>query len=330
MQEGSGLFSGLMGSQGYGDPFESAVADGPSGPARVFTRAETRRILASLASTPALVVGLLYGSGLRLSEALRLRVRDLDLAGETVAIRDADGRHLRTSILPRSLRDPISAQLRVVRMLHDRDRAAGSVGVPLPPTVRERHADAGFAWRWQLVFPAPRCGMDPASGLPRRGPLTEGSVRNAVRRAARAAGVEGPCGCESFRRAFAAHLLEAGYPLRRVRALMGPGGRDTVEDYARLLHRDPAPPPAVREPMMGGFLHQPRAATADPQAVEEARVAHAVAIAAAVLAPFDRPARATGPPGTPRRSTSLAPEDAEAPVVSPYDVLGARGERVRL
>jgi integrase len=269
---------------------------------RVYTRAEVRRILAELADTPRLVVALLYGSGLRLAEVLRLRVRDLDFRAETVVASGGEGARRRLSVLPRRLCDPLAAHLRAVRMLHLEDRLAGCTF--------EAAGNAG-AWPWQYVFPATRRTAD-ASGSPTRGHLTESAVRGAILRAARASGVR-PLGASmAFRQSFAAHLLEAGYSPEIVGALLGSSTQPSRGAARRPDARGTSRIAVVREPMLGSGYPVDRGRGAE----EEARIARVVAYAEAVLAPLkgDR-ARRTG--NSPHPEVRRAAE----PVVSPYDVL---------
>ena len=203
----------------------------------VLTRAEVEAVLARLDGTHRLVASLLYGSGLRLLEALRLRVKDVEVAQGQLVVREGKGDRDRITVLPSAIERPITAQLDYVRALHERDLASGHGAVHLPTAVARKYPSAPTETAWQYVFPAARLSRDPRSGAVRRHHLTESPVQRAVRRAARAAGVEKPVSPHAFRHSFATHMLERGADIRTVQELLGHKDVRTTEVYTHVLNR---------------------------------------------------------------------------------------------
>lgn len=187
----------------------------------VLTVDEVSRVLAELSGVHSLVGGILYRSGLRLLEALRLRVKDLDFQTRVLTVREAKGRRDRVGLLPERLVPALELHLASVRLLHARDLRAGFGEVMLPGALERKYPGAGRAWSWQYVFPAPRRSLDPRSGVERRHHLHGTSVQKAVRRAVRDGGISKPASCHTLRHSFATHLLEAGYDIRTVQELLG-------------------------------------------------------------------------------------------------------------
>jgi integron integrase len=203
----------------------------------VLTRDEARAVLDRLPGVYALMGRLLYGSGLRLMECLRLRVKDLDFAQREVIVRDGKGQHDRRTMLPTSLIAPLQEQLQAAKQFHIADLAAGHGEVYLPFALARKFPKAPREWKWQYVFPADQLSIDPQSGVLRRHHIGEGALQKAVREAVRAAGITKHATCHTFRHSFATHLLEAGYDIRTVQELLGHADVKTTMIYTHVLNR---------------------------------------------------------------------------------------------
>jgi len=203
----------------------------------VLTREEVRAILEQLKGTRWIMASLLYGSGRRLLECLRLRVKDLDLDRGAVLVRDGKGRRDRITVLPESLNRPLRAHLPRVRHLHEGDLAEGFGAVYLPRALAHKYPSASREWAWQYVFPARRRSIDPCSGRARRHHISEKVLQRAVRDAVGRARVAKPASCHTFRHSFATHLLESGYDIRTVQELLGHRNLQTTMIYTDVLNR---------------------------------------------------------------------------------------------
>jgi integron integrase len=204
----------------------------------VLTSAETTRLLDELEpGTPGLIVRLLYGTGMRLMEGVRLRVKDVDLNHCQLTVRDGKGAKDRVTVLPQSLVEPIRAHLAVRRTVFDRDLQAGRADVWLPDALARKYPGAPQEWAWQYVFAADTYSLDPVSGAKRRHHLSEQQVQRAVKGAAQRAGIDKPVSPHVLRHSFATHLLDAGYDIRTVQELLGHADVSTTMIYTHVLNR---------------------------------------------------------------------------------------------
>lgn len=212
----------------------------------VLTKEEVRQVIAQLSGIHQLLAKLLYGSGLRLLECLRLRVKDLDFERRALIVRDTKGDEDRVTMLPDSLIEPLREQLQRAKRLHEQDLARGCGAVYLPDALDRKYPNAAREWIWQYVFPSEQLSVDPRSGATRRHHLDESGLQKAVRQAARAAGLEKRVTCHTFRHSFATHLLENHYDIRTVQELLGHKDVRTTMIYTHVLQRGGL---AVRSPL---------------------------------------------------------------------------------
>lgn len=196
------------------------------------------RVLARLDGRDWLACSLMYGSGLRLMECLRLRVQDLDFARRELTVRSGKGDKDRRTVLPATLEPALRVQLERVRELHREDACSGEwEGVYLPHALARKYPGASKLVAWQYVFPATRRARDPRDGAIRRHHLDEKAIQRAMTTAVRAAGIDKPASCHTLRHCFATHLLEAGYDIRTVQELLGHKDVTTTQIYTHVLNR---------------------------------------------------------------------------------------------
>jgi integron integrase len=212
----------------------------------VLTVDETRRVLRRMSGTPRLVGVLLYGSGLRLVEALRLRIKDLDFEAGEILVRRGKGGKDRRTMLPTRIIGDLGEHLTRVRDLHERDLEEGAGWAEMPEALGRKLPAAGREWPWQWVFPATRTYRHRETGQRRRHHLHETAVQRAVRTAVMQAGVPKRATCHTFRHSFATHLLERHYDIRTVQELLGHASVATTMVYTHVLNRGGL---GVRSPM---------------------------------------------------------------------------------
>jgi len=227
-------------------PIQSVRAKQPRRLPTVLTREEVQQVLQKLSGGHQLMGKLLYGSGLRLMECLRLRVKDLDFARFQITVRDAKGANERVTMLPRGLAVPLQEHLQIVRQWHQQDLANGYGAVYLPYALDRKYPNASQEWIWQYIFPSDRLSKDPRSGEIRRHHVDESSLQKAVHAAAQKTGIQKRVSCHTFRHSFATHLLEAGYDIRTVQELLGHKDVSTTMVYTHVLNKGPL---AVRSPL---------------------------------------------------------------------------------
>ena len=203
----------------------------------VFTREEVRAVRGHLRGEMWLMGSLLYGSGLRLMECVRLRVKDIDFARLQLVVREGKGDKDRVTMLPSSLAEPLRRQLERARVLHEMDLREGFGRVYLPYALARKYVNAEREWGWQYIFPASKRSRDPRTGREQRHHISETALQKAVKNAVRAAGINKPGSCHTLRHSFATHLLEDGYDIRTIQELLGHSDVQTTMIYTHVLNK---------------------------------------------------------------------------------------------
>jgi integron integrase len=203
----------------------------------VLTPEEVHLVLAELEGSTALMARLLYGSGMRLMECVRLRVKDIDFRRGEILVREAKGNKDRVTMLPRTVEEALTLHLQRVKALHEEDLAAGHGQVWLPHALAVKKPHAPREWGWQYVFPSSRLSVDPRSGVVRRHHVDEKALQRAIKSALARTGIVKPATTHSLRHSFATHLLERGHDIRTVQELLGHADVSTTQIYTHVLNR---------------------------------------------------------------------------------------------
>ncbi|MBN7771742.1 integron integrase [Marinobacter daepoensis] len=223
-----------------GTPLENLEYEAARKPKRlpvVFSPDEAKRVLENMNGEYQLVAMLLYGAGLRISEALRLRVKDIDFAMQQLIVREGKGGKDRITLLPDRLIGRLQSQIQTTLLQHQVDLAKGLGSVYMPAALNKKYPSASQEPDWQYVFPAPDLSIDPRSGIRRRHHLMDRTVQKHIKIAVRAAGIQKPAGSHTFRHSFATRLLEAGYDLRTIQKLLGHSDVRTTEIYTHVVRK---------------------------------------------------------------------------------------------
>jgi integron integrase len=215
----------------------------------VLPRETVLRLLDQLHGSRKLMAYLIYGSGLRLMEAARLRVKDVDLEQARLIVRAGKGNKDRVTMVPDILRPPLRAQLALARRYFELDRQEAAPGVDLPHALDRKYPNAGREWPWFWVFPAKNRSVDPRSGVVRRHHIYEKTIQRQIKQAARDLGLPRPVSVHTLRHCFATHLLENGYDIRTVQELMGHKDVKTTQVYTHVMRGGGV---GARSPLDGG------------------------------------------------------------------------------
>jgi integron integrase len=242
------------------EPILLSSAKRPERLPTVLTHEEVLRVLHHLNGVHKLMAQLLYGSGLRLMECVRLRIKDIDFEYKTITVRDGKGEKDRVTPLPETVAADLQRQIERARLLHEQDLSEGCGEVYLPDALQRKYSNAARDLLWQYLFPASKRALDPRSGIERRHHLDETALQRAVKQAAQKAGLRKRVSCHTFRHSFATHLLQNGYDIRTVQELLGHKDVRTTMIYTHVLQRGglavKSPLDEIREPK-GAYIAVP-------------------------------------------------------------------------
>jgi integron integrase len=209
---------------------------------------EVQKLFTHLKGLNLLILQLLYGSGLRLMELARLRVKDIDFGQNLIFVRGSKGDKDRTTILPETVKKILKSHLDEVKTLHDKDLAGGYGEVYLPDALERKYPNAAKEWGWQYVFPSSKLSVDPRSGKIRRHHISEKTIQNAVKEAVRKADIAKHASVHTLRHSFATHLLEAGHDIRTIQELLGHKHVNTTMIYTHVIRKKPS---EIKSPLDG-------------------------------------------------------------------------------
>lgn len=201
----------------------------------VFTVEEIRQLFGHIDGTHRLIVELLYGSGMRVMELARLRVKDIDFSADTIFVRSGKGDKDRSTVLPSAVKTRLIEHLQTVKGLHEKDLAAGYGEVQLPDALGRKYPKAGKEWAWQYVFPSIKLSVDPRSGRVGRHHISDSPIQEALKNALRKAGIAKHASVHTLRHSFATHLLQSGVNIREVQSLLGHKNVETTMIYTHVL-----------------------------------------------------------------------------------------------
>lgn len=203
----------------------------------VLTKNEVRQVIDEMSGVPQLVVKILYGSGLRITEAVRLRIHDIDMEMKQLTVRSGKGAKDRVTTFPESVIPELAQHLKRVKLWHERDLAAGYGDVYLPYALERKFKNAGREWGWQYVFPSGNRSTDPRSGKTRRHHIDPSRVNKAIKSAIKKLDIQKRVSAHTFRHSFATHLLEKGIDIRTIQALLGHKSVSTTMIYTHVVQR---------------------------------------------------------------------------------------------
>ncbi len=203
----------------------------------VLTQGEVKQMICLLEGVPQLIVKLLYGSGLRISEATRLRIQDIDFEYKQVTVRSGKGNKDRVTTFSANLIPLLKNHLTKVKVIHEQDLANGLGSVYLPYALNKKYPNAEKEWNWQYVFPARTLAIDPRSGIKRRHHIDQSVINKAIKQAVKTVGINKKVSAHTFRHSFATHLLQRGTDIRTIQALLGHNDLETTMIYTHVLNQ---------------------------------------------------------------------------------------------